>query len=166
MLREQNRLSTLWQLPAFHTDMVRIDWLHAVDQGIAAKLFGAVMHMAIGRGDYGLVQEARAKHVFKLMLAFYKSSGVTNDRLKLLPIKRFKQPKQRPVLKASAGQIKALVPFFKDLVLTWPVTSKEVAQVRIACVAMHECYSCLATGDDAKPAQHLAEQALVAASAM
>eukprot|EP00971_Amphidinium_carterae_P079903 1580982-Amphidinium_carterae.1 len=69
--------------------MLKIDWLHVMDLGVSSCLFGAVLHMAVARGQYGPNQATRAKALFRLMLAFYDQNRVI-ERLKLLPVKRFK----------------------------------------------------------------------------
>eukprot|EP00971_Amphidinium_carterae_P055346 1090893-Amphidinium_carterae.1 len=109
------------------------------------------MHMACARWQYGGNKDTRALTLFKLILAFYKSAKVSNDRLKRLPYKRFKPDKARPRLKVSAGQLRALVPFFKDLTTSWHASSQEVVKVQEATRLMAQCYDFLSTGPTALP---------------
>eukprot|EP00971_Amphidinium_carterae_P055347 1090894-Amphidinium_carterae.1 len=107
--------------------------------------------MACARGQYGPNKDTRALVIFRLILAFYRTANVRNDRLKRLPYKRFKPDKARPRLKVSAGQLRALVPFFRDLTASWHASSQEVKRVQEATRLMAQCYDFLSTGPTALP---------------
>ena len=111
-LQARGKLGGVWNFPRFSQDCIRIDWLHCMDQGVSAMFFGGLLHLAVTLAMYGPNQSARARHVFRLILVWYRANRVQADRLKALPLTRLKPKNARPQLKASAGQVRTLVLFF------------------------------------------------------
>ena len=153
-LQRKGPVCGIFSFPGFTSKLFRMDWLHAADLGITAKFFGAMLHLCIGLAIYGRNQEQRLAVVWKDMLAWYDSQAATNllvknNRLKVLPLKRFKQDKKRPCLKASGGQIRALVPYFLKLAQSWPLQDipqdlvPEVELVQGAMADLERCYQTL-----------------------
>ena len=76
-------------------------------------VFGAILRLAVTFAMYGPNQSARARHIFRQILVWYRASRVQAHRLKALPLTRLK-PKNAnatPQLKASTGPVRTLVPF-------------------------------------------------------
>ena len=78
-----------------------------------------------------------------------------NDRLKALPLSRFKPKGQRLALKASAGQIRTLVPYFVALTSSWMedmfsarewVEIRLVQRVRVDLSCCYDCFEPLTMG--------------------
>ena len=148
-LQARGKLGGVWNFPRFSQDCIRIDWLHCMDQGVSAMFFGGLLHLAVTLAMYGPNQSARARHIFRLILVWYRANRVQADRLKALPLTRFKPKNARPQLKASAGQVRALVPFFLELVRGWEEHMfvadvwAEVLLLKRAAHSLWLCYECL-----------------------
>ena len=151
LLQARGPLCKIFDFPGFNSKLFRIDWLHCADLGISAKMFGAILHLSVGMARYGPNQHERVTVVWARLLAWYDIEGVTCNRLKSLPLKRFKQQNQRPCLKASAGQIRALVPWFLAEVRSWtledfkPQLHRVVQGVKRAMEHLAMCYQCLSS---------------------
>eukprot|EP00971_Amphidinium_carterae_P146528 2904355-Amphidinium_carterae.1 len=100
------------------------------------------------------------------MVAFYQESRLHNDRLKRISVKRIKPQGQKPCLKVSAGQLRALVPFFTNLVNGWQSPGEEVVLLKAATNALQQCYNCLSTGPEAPPVEVLNIEAVRFAQAL
>ena len=148
-LQAKGRMTPIWDFPGFEASCLRIDWLHVMDLGVTSYFLGAVLTLAATMVHLGPNQKERAKEIFRSILAWYGREGVKNDRLKALPLSRFKPKGQRPALKASAGQIRTLVPYFVALTSSWMedmFSAREWAEIRLvqrACVDLSCCYDCL-----------------------
>ena len=148
-LQAKGPLCKVFDIPGFHSKLFRIDWLHCADLGITANMWGAILHICVGMPKYGSNQQQRLDVIWADMLGWYDTTGVRTDRLKRLPLKRFKHKKARPCLKASAGQIRALVPWFLRQVRSWsledfvPKLHEEVLRVQSGTEHLAICYQCL-----------------------
>ena len=154
-------------MPGFDSKLFKMDWLHCADLGITAKMWGAILHLSITLSMYGQNQQDRLAIVWREILAWYASAGVMHDRLKQLPLKRFKQDKARPCLKASGGQVRALVPFFLQWVHSWPLDRihpdlhAEIHGVQRATAHLAKCYDCLSSKGPGDQTQELRRQSIL-----
>ena len=148
-LQAKGKMSPIWDFPGFEATCIRIDWLHVMDLGVTSYWFGAVLHLAVTMLHLGPNQKERVKAIFRAILAWYKRSGINSDRLKALPVTRFKPKGQSPALKASAGQVRALVPYFVELTSSWTQEMynaeewAEITLVQQGCRHLLDCYDCL-----------------------
>ena len=164
-LQAKGKMSPIWDFPGFEATCIRIDWLHVMDLGVTSYWFGAVLHLAVTMLHLGPNQKERAKAIFRAILAWYKRSGINSDRLKALPVTRFKPKGQRPALKASAGQVRALVPYFVELTSSWTQEMynaeewAEITLVQQGCRHLLDCYDCLSLSNP-KPLSVLREKSI------
>ena len=125
---------------------------------------GSILTLVVaepGLAELGRTIEARRLAIRKMIEQFYHSPEEkhnTNDRLKHLPCSRFRH--KPPSLKASAGQIRRLVPFLAKLVAAWgPTThSPEHLLVKKAMMHLFECYKSLSSSSGL-PMSHLKSEA-------
>ena len=89
-------------------------------------------------------KEIKCSQVWRLILDFYQEKGV-KDKLKNLKLNRFDH--KPPHLKANAAQIRALVPFFENLLQTWTPTesSPEMMAMKAAIHSLHLCCEMLSS---------------------
>ena len=142
---EQGRgVSPIFSAPTVTIDICQIDWLHAMDKGVAASFLGSLLWMLLPllRGDN---LSARCSSLFKLIQQWYQDHGTT-DRFQNLVPTMIKQPKKTPELRGNASQIRALVPCCADLATNYlcdeepQITAKQAAQL------LAEVYDNLAHG--------------------
>ena len=162
MLQRKGPLCRMFNFPGFHSKLFR-----------TANLFGGILHMAVSMPKYGANQEARLSTLCKDLWSWYASVKIPSNRLSRLPLKRFKQSKKRPCLKASGGQIRTLVPWFVKLVRDWsledfkPNARAEAAEVKEATENLAICYQCLSsTSGFEAPMEVLQKHSIVFAEAM
>ena len=154
-------ISPAWEIPHFTAQCIQLDWLHCADQGVSARFLGSILVYAIcrpGLQHFGATQEVRRACVWHLVQTWYKKERVYSDRLKVLPMSRFDL--QPPKLKAMAGSIRRLIPFFLSFVKQWSVLqpeglTEEQEWILRGMEALSECYQCLShkegkTPDDLK----------------
>ena len=90
--------------------MVKLDWMHILDQGVCQYFLGSILYFLVRLARYGENKEIKCSQVWRLILDFYQEKGV-KDKLKSLKLNKFDH--KPPHLKASAAQIRALVPFLR-----------------------------------------------------
>ena len=122
---------------------LKLDWLHIADQGVTAFLMGSILCLFVdppGQPDFGSTIAARALTIWHFMDRWYRDNKVAIDRLKSLPVTRFRT--KSPCLKGQGATVRKLVPFFVHL-KTW-ITTDGVEEVtaRNAMIALSECYRC------------------------
>ena len=159
MVAQKRPISPVWGWPGMDGSCFRIDWLHVADQGVTANFFGSLLVLVVaepGLSSLGTTQDARRLAVWRQIEAFYKASHVSSDRLPALHAKRFRT--KPPSLKAPAGTVRQLVPFFKAFVAPWSADTMnaEFMAVKAAMDALYECYQCLS--QSGPELQHLKEQ--------
>ena len=104
-------LSPMWSCPGFTSAMVKLDWMHILDQGVTQYFVGSILFFLVRLARYGQNKEIRCSQVWRLILDFYQENPGVKDKLKSLKLNRFDH--KPPHLKASAAQIRALVPFLR-----------------------------------------------------
>lgn len=141
-------VSPLFTAPWVTTSLFRPDWLHAVDQGVAADFIGNVFwHLVKYRLLPGNTEQARCVDLWRRVQEFYVSQGVS-DRLQNLTLGMLCKKKGSPKLRCSAAQCRALVPFV-DMLLRQPDLLDSDNNVhlamRTAAMNLHECYKALSS---------------------
>ena len=111
--------------------------------GVTQTMAGSILTLVVaepGLPELGRTIEARRLAIWKMIEQFYRHKP--------------------PSLKASAGQIRRLVPFLAKLVAAWgPTThSPEHLLVKKAMMHLFECYKCLSSSSGL-PMSHLKSEA-------
>ena len=82
-------LSPIWAYPFFKQACLKIDWLHAADQGVTPCWIGSLFTLIVdppGLEGWGSTLEIRCVTLWHMILAFYKEQGQRCDKLKALPL--------------------------------------------------------------------------------
>ena len=140
------KISPLFSVQGVSNRIFRFDWLHAVDQGVAADFFGNALETLLPKmaGDN---KAAKRQTLNRKLQAFYKRHKV-QDKVKCLKLKHFKRPSatQPPKLKmVSAAEVRCMTPFIKEL--TQEFCSDDCPQevtMRLAARKLEFCYIALA----------------------
>ena len=124
----------------------RIDWLHTVDQGIAAD-FLASLFLVVCRHLEGANHKARVGTLWGSLRAWYQTEGVA-DRLQSLVPTMIKAPDKRPKLRCKAAECRALVPFALVLARKFLAPSPTPREKAISCAMefLSQCYQALGSG--------------------
>ena len=144
------RISQFFSVFGVFIYLFRVDWLHAVDLGVGADFAGNVFEALLPKLPGGN-KEARCHVLNDKLQAFYDGRG-TEDRLKVLTVKNFKRASkgQNAKLKGSASQVRAAIPFVKELAdeLVDDSVPAEAA-IKIAAKHLTHCYQALARSSEA-----------------
>ena len=105
--------SPIFKAPWVTANVFRIDWLHAVDHGVAADFLGCVFWLCMKHFP-GNSTKVRCDELWRRMLDYYKRNRVEDRLTSVLPV-TIKQVNKKPMLRASAAQVRALVPFAQEL---------------------------------------------------
>ena len=136
-------VSPILQAPWCNSRIFRIDWLHAVDQGIAADWMGSLFTLALTKMP-GRSKEAKVTVLWDKAQEYYGRRRI-EDRLQNLTPKMIKQEHKSPKLRCSAACCRALIGFGKELVdelfVADPSPVEEAARVGMHSLDM--CYRCL-----------------------
>ena len=136
-------VSPILQAPWCNSRIFRIDWLHAVDQGIAADWMGSLFTLALTKMP-GRSKEAKVTVLWGKAQEYYGRRRI-EDRLQNLTPKMIKQEHKSPKLRCSAACCRALIGFGKELVdelfVADPSPVEEAARVGMHNLDM--CYRCL-----------------------
>ena len=139
------RVSPIFYVHGVETYLFRVDWLHAVDQGVGADLAGnvfeALLHKVPGRS-----YAERCRALNEELQSFYEKNG-TEDRIKdfsHLTFKR-KSPTQPAKLRGSAAEVRAIIPFVQQWTQKMCDDSDpQEAAIKLAATHLAHCYQALA----------------------
>lgn len=109
MRGEGRVISPIFSAPFVHCGIFRFDWLHAVDQGVAADFLGNLF-MLVASKLPGASEKERTRALWARIQEWY-SAHSTADRLQDLVPGMLRKPRSAPKLRSSAAQCRALVPF-------------------------------------------------------
>ena len=138
------RISPIFAVFGVKIYLFRVDWLHAVDQGVGADFAGNVFEALLPKLPGGS-KGAKCHALNDKLQAFYDRLGV-EDRVKVLKKTSFKRKQGQPAkLQGSASQVRAAIPFVKELAeeLGDDSVPKEAA-IKIAAKHLMHCYQALA----------------------
>ncbi|CAE7030031.1 unnamed protein product [Symbiodinium natans] len=132
--------SPLFACPGFKTDVFAIDWLHCVDQGVAADYLGSLMHTILKEIPGSPTEKLAC--LFKHVQDFYRRSNAESrlDNLTAGMIK--KQNAASPKLRCKAGEARCLIPWISEACEHF--LTGDTAEHRAATDAgkyLQECYS-------------------------
>ena len=103
-------INRLLEAPWVKTDIFKMDWLHAADQGITADFIGNVFHHWVQNDVFpGSTKDDRYAQLWQEIQAWYEEEQV-QDRLDALK-KTFVEKRQGMKLRCSGAKCRALVPF-------------------------------------------------------
>ena len=110
LLGQGRRMSPLFAAPGAHTSIFKFDWLHAVDQGVAADFLGNCFWFFLSF-EPGNNQEERCSSLWLKVSKFYEDHNVQDKlpRLKLTMLR--KKGSSSPKLRSKASEARALIPF-------------------------------------------------------
>ena len=152
-------LSPIWSYPLVKAPCLKLDWLHLADLGVSASFMGGICCILVeppGHPDFGGTIAGRTLTLWHLMDHWYKEHKVYTDRLKSLPVTRFRL--KPACLKAQGATIRRLVPFFVELVGRLDLHDEEQKSAITGMMALSECYRCLSKDADVAE-DHLKKQA-------
>ncbi len=144
------KISLIFSVFGVETYLFRVDWLHAVDQGVGADFVGNVFESLLHKLPGSTIAK-RCKALADKTWKYYAREG-TQDQLKELKYKTFKRSSKNkpPKVKGSAAQVRALIPFVKELAedLVDDTVPKEVA-IKVAARHLSNCYQALSNSSAA-----------------
>ena len=104
----------LFSLPGVNLDTFVIDWLHCMDLGMAADFAGNLLYHILDKFP-GASQKERCKAMHRHLQAWYRHNTYSNKLTSLTPGMLRKESKKgglsSPKLRASAGEMRSLVPW-------------------------------------------------------
>ena len=106
-------ISKLFGIPSFGVECCKMDYLHAVDLGVAADFMGSLFDYVTMTKIAGSTKRARCAALFKEIQAFYKANNTQSRLPKLVStmIRAEVQGKLKsPKLRAKAGEARELIP--------------------------------------------------------
>ena len=140
------RVSPIFSVFGVEIYLFRIDWLHAVDQGVGADFAGNAFEELLPRLA-GNTKEQRCSTLNDKLQSHYERRGV-QDRIKTLGPLSFARPSanQPAKLKGSAAQVRNVIPFvqeFCDEVCRDDMPRE--AAIKSAAKHLSHCYQALAS---------------------
>lgn len=134
--------SALFRAPWLSSEQFKMDWLHVADHGVSASFLGNVLWLVVKQLP-GPNMGAQIACLWERMQRFYADHDVA-DRLTSLHRTMIRQQSKSPLLRASAAQVRALVPFCKDLAEQVLGNTPEKQAAKVAAAHLHACYRMLA----------------------
>jgi hypothetical protein len=105
--------SCLFECPGVSVDMVMVDWLHTMDQGVLADVIGNVFWDALPK-IHQPPRKEQVKVLWQMIQLYYKDARVP-DRLDSLTEEMIKDKKKAPKQRGRAAQVRYLLPFAAKL---------------------------------------------------
>jgi len=143
MLENQIPLSPLMGAPFVTTQIFSIDWLHAVDLGVAADFLGGLFATLVHGSLPGASRKARCAQLWALVQEFYKAQKVEDRLHGALALNAARAQWLFAKLRCSAAQCRALVPFAQAAAATWLGQGPMESTIKAAASHLAECYQAL-----------------------
>lgn len=141
-------LSPLCGAPWVKNTCFKVDWLHAVDQGVGADFVGnALVHIVENRRVEGSNAVSRCSALWASLQEFYRTSGA-EDKLQNLTLGMLRKegPRKSPKLRCGAAQLRALIPWVSDLCGRLLSADDPVEEaIRAAAGHLQQCYAALSS---------------------
>ena len=109
MLQKGGPLSPLLSAPGIRSSCFKIDWLHAVDQGVGADFLGNIFRLLLGKMP-GRNAKARLNELWREVKQYYSENDV-ESKLQTLTFGMIKKKGSPPKLRCKAAEARALIPF-------------------------------------------------------
>ena len=139
-------LSPLFSFPWFDIEIIRLDWLHVVDQGVAADFLGNLFYCVMQKLP-GNSRKERCQSLWELIQVFYDKKDV-QDRLQTLIPTMVRQGNKAPKLRGGAAVVRALVPFAVVLAESTLSNTDERERTMItAAKHLNDCYKRLSADE-------------------
>ena len=144
ILGQGRTLSPLFTAPAFRSSCILLDWLHCVDQGVAADFLGNLFWFCLNKFP-GATKEEQNRELWTQIQNYYRVNQVDSRydgwTLKMLR----KSGASPPKLRGRAGKVRGLVSFGLQLAQDMLSDADPLeASVKQCAVHLHACYTCLA----------------------
>lgn len=142
-LRAGRKVSPLFTAPGVTTKVFRRDWLHAVDQGVAADALGNLFKEFVSLMPGGSRKD-RVAALHARIINWYNQHPDVKDKIIGLRWGGIQQKKASPKLKSSAACARALIPFADEAAqaLLDPNDVRHQA-MRSLAHHLHLCAQCL-----------------------
>jgi hypothetical protein len=134
-------VSPLWAAPWLQSRCFRVDWLHAVDQGVAADFLGSLFLRFLERLGPG-TERARCARLWAEIQTWYAARRVQDKLTNLVPTMISKRGASAK-LRGSAAQVRALVPFARERAATLLGAEPMDEAAKVAAEQLGRCYDCL-----------------------
>ena len=119
ILRLGHNLSPLMRAPGVRSWLFKIDWLHAVDQGVGADFLGNVLFLLCRRME-GRHKKTRLRALLLEINTWYNDpDNHVTARLHTLTEGMIKKQKAPPKLRGKAAECRALIPFAEFAARKW-----------------------------------------------
>ena len=142
LVEDGGSISPVFKIPWMSMSCLRLDWLHVADQGITPVFLGGLFHLLLSDRSLGRNEEERCRQLWTEVQEFYTRTAVV-DRLFDLTVRMIKPKKGSVELAGSGAQIRALVPFGKELVDSWADRDVEKEAARACMHHLSSCYDYL-----------------------
>ena len=124
-------------------DVLRLDWLHAADQGVSADFIGGLLWYVQGKLPARNIAK-RCDLLWDKMTAWYDRKGINSNRLQTFTRYTIKKKKGHPKLKCGAGVCRTLVPFALDVAVEVLDANDPIESTVInAARSLNHCYGVL-----------------------
>ena len=143
LLQQGHQMSPLFAAPGIETTVFKFDWLHAVDQRVAADFLGNALTYFLSF-EPARNQEDRCSQLWLKVQQFYSEFAV-QDKLPCLKLTMLKKKStSSPKLRAKAAEARALVPFvYLHAQKALSMNNEIHVSILNASVHLHKCYSLL-----------------------
>lgn len=139
------RTSPIFSVFGVFTHLFKVDWLHAVDQGVASDFLGNEFKYLVENKMPGSNKVERCNALSDHMVKYYADYNV-EDRIKELLPKTFESSKSTrpPKLKGNAASVRALVSFGNLMAIQF-LSDADPVEMAIKTAAHHlnNCYGSL-----------------------
>ena len=134
--------SPIFSAPWVRSSIFKIDWLHAVDHGVAQVFLGNLIDTFVQRFP-GANKKERYRALWQHMRAWYEANNV-EDRIDHLVPNLVRQNNKAPLLRASAAKVRALVPYGVELTSAMGDNdSPQDVAAKSAAFHLNQCYKAL-----------------------
>jgi hypothetical protein len=151
ILKKGHAISPIFSIPHCTKELFKIDWLHAVDMGVAQDFLGSLFVRCL-RHLPGKNQEEQCASLHRKMIEYYKAMPEQPQskmlQLKLSMLKKRGSP--YPKLRAKGGEVKSLIPFAEKLAKEVLGNSAECKAIKLCASSLLECYKQLSKDSFAK----------------
>jgi len=106
-------MSPFFSIPFVRSHIIKPDWLHVADHGVAADFLGNFLKIISHKFD-APTHEQRVQKLWADIKQFYKSYKV-DSQLDALTSGMIQAPGKPPKLRAKAAEVRALVPYALDV---------------------------------------------------
>ncbi|CAK0862353.1 unnamed protein product, partial [Prorocentrum cordatum] len=142
ILRNAGRVAPALSIPGVTIDVFKVDWLHAVDQGVGADFVGALLWHTMEKPP-GRRRAQQSDEMWRPIQAHCDARS-TPDRLHDFKERTVKPKKAHPKFRGQAAILRHLIPFCKEATETHCVSGSAVDDAALNAMRhLHSCYHTL-----------------------